>query len=223
MGPVKKTKSDKTKDKILIAARAVFARHPYHAASMRMIGKEGDFDHPIIRYHFPSKARLFETVISDICDEFYTANLQCYKGLEGIPPEQGFSQYIDRLIKYSNKNSESLSILMLNIAHSDTGDEEEKVPGYSKIPEFFARTRATFNEKVPVKASDEEVERYLDSFNTLLVSYLGASSCHASILGIKPNSTKYRSWVKKTLTFLFLSKLKRLIYGDDYRHPQTHS
>lgn len=214
---MKKSKSDLTKQRILTAARAVFARQPYHAASMRMIGKEGGFDHPIIRYHFPSKANLFKTVISDILDEFYEVNLNSYHGLQEMSPEDGLSEYIDRIILYARNNSESLKIVMLNIAQNDTTDEIEKVPGYEQIPDFFARTRNTFNEKISVRVSDEEVRRYVDSFNTLLVSYLGAGSCYASILGMKPDSRNYLTWVKETLMFLFLSKLKKMVYGEKIR------
>jgi len=87
----KAAKSEVTRERILRAARKVFAEHPYNAASFRMIGREGGFDHPLINYYFPRKADLFEAVVVEICEEFYQANISWFEGLEGLPPRQGLS------------------------------------------------------------------------------------------------------------------------------------
>ena len=87
----KNPKSEKTRHKILGAACKVFAKHPYNSASIRMVGKEGGFDHPLITYYFPTKADLFEAVVAEVCEEFYQANISWFEGLEGLPPRQGLS------------------------------------------------------------------------------------------------------------------------------------
>ena len=68
-------RGDETRQKILAAARKVFAAHPYNAASIRMIAAKGDFYHGLIRYHFPNKADIFEAVVEDAVKEF--CNIVC--------------------------------------------------------------------------------------------------------------------------------------------------
>ena len=197
-----------TRQRILDAAASVFARLPYHAASLRMIGREGDFNHEIIRYHFPSKAALFETVLSGICDGIYRANLSFLGEIAGLETGEGFSLYLDRFLDYHHRNPGALRIIVLNIAMTD---DPESVPGYRHIPALLSRTRATFQEKLAVTAPDDEVARFLYGFNNLLLHLLGASYCQANILGLKHTGPKYREWVKRTMTEIFLPHMKRIL------------
>jgi AcrR family transcriptional regulator len=61
------SRGEKTRRMILDAATKVFAMHPYNAASIRMIAAQGEFYHGLIRYHFPNKAKIFETVVEEAC------------------------------------------------------------------------------------------------------------------------------------------------------------
>ena len=201
-------KSDITRDRIISAAITVFARLPYQAASMRMIGKEGGFNHELIRYHFPNKAGLFETILHDICDDFYRFNTSFLAGLSGMNVEESFSLYIDRFLAHHFQNPEALRIIVLNMVITD---KPESIPGYRHIPEMLSRTRITFKEKIPISASDREIEGFVSGFNNLLLNLLGAGYCQASILGLKHTSIKYRKWVKTTLLEIFLPHLKRFI------------
>jgi AcrR family transcriptional regulator len=208
----KATKGEVTRERILLAARKVFAEHPYNAASFRMIGKEGVFDHPLINYYFPRKADLFEAVVMEICEEFYQANLACFEGLETMLPGEGFSLYLDRFLDFNIENPEPLRIIMLNVAQVDRLD---KIPGYQHIPEVMARTRKTFEERANLKASPKDIGMFQNSFNALVFFYLGASSCQAEILGMNPSSDEYLRWVKDTLMYLFLPRLEKLIFPDE--------
>jgi len=210
----KAAKGQVTRRKILRAARRVFAEHPYNAASFRMIGREGGFDHPLINYYFPRKADLFEAVVSEICEEFYRANLACFEGLEGLPPGEGLSLYLDRFLDFNIKNPEPLRIIMLNAGQVNSFQD---IPGYRHIPEVMARTRRTFEEKARLRASPEEIGMFQNSFNALVFFFLGAASCQAEILGMDPSSDEYLHWVKDTLTYIFLPHLEKLVFpdGDD--------
>ncbi len=204
-------KADVTRNRILNAARKVFARHSYHAASIRMIGAEGGFDHGIIRYHFASKAILFESVIKTICDEYVKSNESWLDGLEVMSPSKGFSLYLDRFLDYNFKHPDVIRIFMQNIAQAD---KPELIPGYKHIPDVLARTRRTFEEKITLNASKDEISMFVDSFNSQTIYFIGASSCQALSLGMKPESAKYRKWVKDTLMFIFLPHLFKLIFPD---------
>ncbi|TAL34010.1 MAG: TetR/AcrR family transcriptional regulator [Spirochaetes bacterium] len=200
-------KRELTRERIMAAARAVFAHHPYHSASMRMIGRAGKFDHALIRYHFPTKAGLFGTLLGEVCEELVAVNRSCLEGLTGIPLDKALARYLDRFLDFHFKDPAALRIIMLNIALADRPDA---IPGYRRIPEVLTRTRATFEEALPVPAPPGETARYHYAFNNLLINFLGAGSCQMIILGMKGRDEEYRAWVKETMTYLFLPPLKRL-------------
>ena len=201
-------KSEITREKILSAARTVFSEHPYKAASMRMIGKTGGFDHPLIHYYFPAKAELFEAVVAEICDDFYRNSMSWFDGLDRLLPKDGLPLYIDRFLDYNFKHPEAFKIISLN---SSQFDKLSEIPGYQHIPELLTKTRRIFETKVPMRASSEEIGRFINSFNTLVIFFLGSAPCQAEVLGMEPNSNEYRIWVKETLIYVFLPLLEKLI------------
>ena len=195
---------------ILDAAKSVFSGHPYHSASIRMIGKTAGIDHPLVSYHFRTKAELFEAVLSNICEEYYEATIKWFKGLDRLEPAQGLAQFIDRLLDFTRAHPEAFRILLLNMVQVH---ESEIIPGYRFIQDLFDRTTQTLKETVPMRASDDDIEMFRRSFNTLVINYLGASTYYAAILGLSPNSKKYMQWVKASLMSLFLPRLEQLIAG----------
>ncbi len=203
-------KAEITKEKILSAAKKVFSRHSYNAASIRMIGKEGEFDHGIIRYHFASKAELFEALLKKNCDEFYKKHLTWLDALETKSPETGLSLYLDRCLDYNFTHPESIRIFMKNISQTD---EPESIPGYYYIPEVLSKIRKAFESQIPLNASESEISMFIDSFNIMIINYIGASSCQAHTLRVKADSDVYRKWVKNTMMFIFLPHLKKLIFS----------
>ena len=206
-------KSDITRETILTAARKVFATHTYNAASLRMIATEGNFDHAIIRYYYPNKAVLFETVLTDACDKFYNANLKCLDGLEKANPTKGFSLYLDRVIDVSFNIQDVLKLFIQNITHIDT---PESIPGYKNIPEVIEKIRTSFEKNIPLKAPHDETGMFVYSFINLLINYLGANNCMSHILNMDHESKRYRKWVKDSLMTLFLPSLKRLLFAEQY-------
>lgn len=203
-------KKDITRAKILTAARKVFAKESFKAASIRMIANEGGFEFGLIRYYFPNKAALFETVMKDVCDEFIDGIEKWLDGINRLKPEEGFSIYLDRFLKHHFDNPETLRIIMNNVYRAEDPDLE--IPGYYYLPKALALTREAFENKISMSASQEEIFRFVDSFNAQVLMFLGASSCHANILGLKQDSDEYRRWVKDTLMYIFLPHLKRLLF-----------
>jgi AcrR family transcriptional regulator len=201
-------KSDVTREKILAAARKVFSEHPYKAASMRMIGQTGGFDHPLIHYYFSTKASLFEAVAAEISREIYLHNIRWFEGLDRLAPRDGLPLYIDRFLDYNFKHPEAFKIISLNAPQLDQLSE---IPGYQHIIEVLAQTRRTFAEKVPLRSTDPDFGRFINSFNALVVFFLGSASCQAEVLGVDPGSNEYRIWVKETLIYIFLPLLDKLI------------
>jgi AcrR family transcriptional regulator len=197
-----------TRAKILKAARKVFGEHPYHSASIRMIGKAAGLDHPLVSYYFRSKADLFETVLAGICEEYYEANAKWFQGLAEMDPQSGLTLYIDRLTDFTSGHPETFRILLLNMVQAK---ESHMIPGYRFIENLFDRAVQTFRQVVPMRASDHDIDMFTRSFNTLIVNYLGAGTYYARTLGLSPDSDEYLEWVKKSLISMFLPHLKGLI------------
>ena len=214
--PEKKKPTKKaTRSKILKAARKIFAQYAYHAASIRMIGKEAGIDHPLISYYFPSKAELFEAVLADIVQEWHKANEAWFEGLEKMGPEAGLSLFIDRMLDYSRKRPYAAQVFLLNMVQAQDADT---IPGYQAIQKFFDQSSQLLKSLVPMKATDSDIEKFRQSFTTLAMSYGGAKSYYAGILGIPANSRQYKQWVKEMLMDLFLTRLKQLIHGENSKN-----
>jgi AcrR family transcriptional regulator len=207
MGSEKK-KGTITKDRIFQAAMAVFARHPYQAASMRMIGQEGEFDHPLINYYFPTKAILFEAVTESICRKVYASNLEWYAGLQGQSLKKAFPLYLDRLIEHHKEHPEIFRILALNLAQADSVSD---IPGYSYFLELLELHARTFTNTLKPSCSNEDVIIFTSSFNSLVINFLGSEGTHAGMLSLEPGSDAYYEWVKKSLVYLFLPRLREML------------
>ena len=208
-------KGDATPQKIINAARKVFARHSYNAASIRMIAAEGGFEHGIIRYYFPNKADLFKTVLTIISDEYYEVNKSWLKGVEVMSPSKGFSLYLDRFLEYNFKHPDVIGVLVQNLSQSD---KSEFIPGYQIITDMLAQNKQVVEEHIPFNAPREEIHMFIDSFNALVFTYIGASSYQATLSGINRDSKKYRKYVKDTLLFILLPILTHLIFPERNDH-----
>jgi AcrR family transcriptional regulator len=215
MAPAKKNNSKKkkqTREKILKAAAQVFAEYPYHTASIRMIGKEAKIDHPLVNYYFPNKAALFEAVIEHVTDKYYQANILWFNGLEKINPEAGLGLYLDRFFDFALKHPSAFRIIALNLVQAE---EHDVIPGYERVRDFFNKTKQNFKDAISMRGTDDDIDMFLNSFNTLAINYLAAGTYYASILGIAPGSRQYLKWVKKTMIFVLLPRLKHIIRGEN--------
>lgn len=203
-----KAEKSSTRDKILKAARKVFAEHPYNAASIRMIGKTAEIEHPLVNYYFPTKSNLFQMVLEDIAEENYQATQDFLKDMDKMKPYDGFNLYLDRLMAYNRKQPHAFRVLLLNMVQAE---HAATIPGFKIIQDISRRTAQAFKNKVPLKASEEKIERFTTSFNSMVINYLGAQQYYAEILGMPPGSDSYAAWVKETLVYLFLPHLRNLI------------
>lgn len=211
MRQLKKGKGFETRKKILGAARKIFAKHPYHVASIRMVGKEGGFDHPLISYYFPSKEKLFEAVVVEMVDEFNTFEKTLYNGLEGYTLKEGLLVFIRRVINFHYENPELMRTVMQNTAHMD---KLEDLPGFELFINFMSHFMTTMQQSLPIKVSMDEVSRLVYSFSALIINYLGASSSYATVLRMEPDSPRYREWVQETMLLLFFPRLLGIILSE---------
>ena len=211
ISPKKGLHKKPTREKILEAATLVFSDYPYHSASIRMIGKAAQIDHPLINYYFPTKAALFEEVLKIATEKYYVANISWFDGLTALGPAKGLALYIDRFLDFALKHPKTQRIIALNLVPAE---RSEIIPGYHLMQNFFEKTTRTLTQAIPLKGSNREIEMLTTSFNTLAVNYLGAKTYYAGILGMDPASRQYMDWVKDSLVYMILPRLKQLLGGN---------
>ena len=213
---IKDTKGERTRGVIVGAARKIFSRHPYHTASMRMIGKEAGVEHPLINYYFPTKASLFETIVEDLCEEFIRSHADWLDAVREMKITEGFMKYIDLLLDFNQRKPEPLRILALNISQAENISQ---IPGYRHFPELIEGLLRTFSEKMTNGLQTEELRMFVQSFNFLVISFLGASPCIAQVQEMDPEGSRYRDWVRSTLGFIFLPRLRDIILAAAGKKP----
>ncbi|MEW5734623.1 MAG: TetR/AcrR family transcriptional regulator [Thermodesulfobacteriota bacterium] len=198
-------KGEIAREKIMEAARRVFAKLPYNVASLRMIAKEGGFDHPLIRYYFPTKADLFAAVVERLVEEFYQAHFTWLEGLDTMPAGQGFKTMLSRVVDYDEKNPDAMRIIMQNLPQVDRLDS---IPGYQLVPMLFETMRSTYLKKVPLSGPEEEVEMFFSTFFATIVNGLGGSTAYSQHLNLSP--AEYRNWLKEAFSCMYIPWLVRL-------------
>ncbi len=207
-------KGENTRKRILHAAKDVFSKHPYHSASVRMVGKAGNFDHPIIHYYFPKKAGLFDAVVENLLEELKAFDTSWFEGLGKFSVAEAFDILIDRVFEFHYKSPELFRTVMQNTAYIEDYENFPAAHHYSEFHESFIKT---FNEKIAYKAPPEDASKFIYSFTVLATNYLGASTTYSEIMNIEENSDEYKSWVKDTLAFILLPRLEKLVFGDSKR------
>jgi AcrR family transcriptional regulator len=204
----KQKKAKQTQTAILNAACLIFAKHAYNAASIRMIANEGKVPHALIRYYYPTKADLFEAVAKQICENIYDTCAKAIDETSRMNRKQGFSVYILRLIEFSKNHPWAFRIFLLNLSVETV----EAIPGQSRFVGVVEKIREKLSESLRLNASHDEICRFTDSLNALVMYYLGAPDSAAWLLHLNPDSDEYTQWVHQTLVEIFLPTLDRLFH-----------
>ena len=212
-GSVKKneTKGEATRRRIIAVARRVFSRYPYNATSIRMIGAEGKFDFTLLYHYFPTKAELFEAVVSLLLEEHTQAVRSIISELKPGSLRENTRQLIDSLLDYCFSNPDVMRGSMQNAAQVD---RFEDLPGFDILTRFLVDSLALFREIMPLPAGDERTRMWLYGFGIVVFNCVGAAAYHARALGMNAHGRRYRQWVKDTLMYMFYPSLKVLVFSD---------
>lgn len=199
------TKGDITREKIMKAARVVFAKHPYSAASIRLIGKEGRMDFTLIHHYFPTKDDLFQAITQELFDEF-TRHVYIWK--EGLGSEtlyNGLSIHTQRILDYCFSHPHGISLIIQNMASS-----EYSLPlmqGFQYFSDFMGEIENVF----PTSHLREQVKRWQYAQVFMILNLVGASSYFARLLDMDAHSGEYKTWVRETLLFILYPGFRRLV------------
>jgi AcrR family transcriptional regulator len=203
-----KEKKEKTRDKILKAARQVFARYPYQAASIRMISKLGEVDPALISYHFGSKAELFKALLDGMLLQHLGSLDTWNKAVKPMRATRGLSVLLDYLLEEHRHRPELFRFVSLNFQQADP---DNPIPGYDLIEGFITTSVKKMNELLELNMPDHEADTFVRAISILLVSCLGNADSYAKMMGMDPESIDYFNWVKDTVLFMALPRLKLML------------
>ena len=193
------------KEKILIAAKKVFSLHPYASATMRMIAKEAQIDHPLIIYYFSTKAILFEAVLKDLIELYKQAMPGWFLGIREMGLVDGVSTYLDRALGFHFEHPEMFRIILLNMTQSVK--KGGMVPAYQLIQNIFHMWVDGFSRRPRFNIKPEQTRSFLRCISLLMINLIGAREYHAEIQGMDPKSDAYLGWVKKQIMFIVVPVL----------------
>jgi len=202
-----KRDSKATQAKILDAAYRVFAKNEFGAASIRMIAREGGVPHGLIRYYFQNKVDLFETVAKQVSDDIYKATESALVESMATSVEEGFLIYVTRLVEFAKAKPWAFRILTLNLSM----EKDTLVPGKELFLNIIEKVRARVISLARFKASQDEIWRFTDSFNALIMYYLGTPESAAWLLHLDPDSEVYTDWVCQTMFEIFYPNFQKLL------------
>lgn len=203
----RKGQKKETREKILAAARNVFCNYPYHSASIRTIGKLAEIEHPLISYYFPNKADLFVSTLKTVCSLHLEAEKKMFETIKSMGPERGLSLFLDLQLDYFRTNPEAYRMIALNMVQSI---DDESIPGYDLIKETINESVKNFKEIVGLPANEYELDMFSRATLSHMINFLGAAYFHSALLNMEPDSFQYLNWVKETILFNLLPRLKLL-------------
>lgn len=206
------SRSDATKEMIISAARKVFAKNPYHKASIRMIASEGGFHFSLINHYF-TKSELFGAVASQVSEELLVDFSSWLKGLLDLSPEEGFSLFLDRALDHFFKHPDVLLILMKNAGEAGS---KETSPAFDHFSRYVFTGGDILMKELRMEKSVENIVVWLYGVLNLFINFVGAASYHCQVLKMDPNGVEFRKWIKKCLMFLFTPTLKELFQGKQF-------
>ncbi|MEW6078259.1 MAG: TetR/AcrR family transcriptional regulator [Thermodesulfobacteriota bacterium] len=199
-----------TRQRIIDAARRVFAAYPYDRATIRMIGQVGNFDFSRIHHMFPTKAALFEAVLQENFREFVDTIASWQEGAAGLPPDEVFVHYLQKGLTYCFEIRETVSLLVINIAHYENYRD---VSGFPFMAKVHSNMLEMVRQSAPPQVPFEKVSRWLYTIIMMGYTFAGAPSYPARMMKLKPDTAAYRQWVFETLCFVFMPSLVNNVKG----------
>jgi AcrR family transcriptional regulator len=208
----KTSRADLSRRKILDAARTVFARYPYGAASVRKIEKAGGFNYALIRYYFGSKKGLFEAVALELANEYIQHLLPIIReALDHADQETALNRFINQLFEFGFAHPDGPATIMLNIGQAQLFDGT--LMGLSAIRRYFSQVTKIMTESLSFPASEGEIDTWVFVFTMLAANFIGARTFHAAALHLDPESDQYRQWVKRAVLSVFAPVLNGFLHG----------
>ncbi|MDY6824227.1 MAG: TetR/AcrR family transcriptional regulator [Thermodesulfobacteriota bacterium] len=210
---VRQTKGEMSRKKILEAARRVFTRYPYNAASIRKIGREGGFDFTLVHHYFPTKRSLVEALAENFHYDFFQMTTTWLSEVtrsknDYIDLYNGFKSFIDHCVAFYFNTPSAPALIMQNIGHPE---QMEGIPGFKASKGFYEELNRFMKDLLPVTASRQTLQKWHYCLTMLINTFIGTPGYPARLLNMDPEGPEYRQWVKTTLTDLFYPSLRQMV------------
>lgn len=178
----------KSKDKILEAARHLFAEKGFHGTATHEIAKTAKVNHSLIFHHFKSKEELWRAVKQSIaCLAMPTATL--------VPPTEHFEDWLNDLMDYYyrfyQENKEIRRILTWQQLEFSGEDNAKKVPYLSDYFKDLSRSFVHYQSRGVIDSSLDAgditfyVVATLNGMVTVLDSFILSEDQDAYIMFVK--------------------------------------
>lgn len=172
---------------------------------MRMIAKEARTDHPLIIYHFSSKAALFEEVMRELIEEFSREISNWFNGITEMTLPEAISTYLDRAMAFHRENPEITRIAVLNMTQAIR--KPKLIARYQYIQRVIDLSTDQFQEGSRFKINARQANYLIKGTSLLIINLMGAREYHAEIQGLDPTSDEYFGWAKEVIMFMILPVL----------------
>jgi AcrR family transcriptional regulator len=114
-----------TRDKILIAARGVFALRGFSGTSVREVAEIAEVNKAMIYYYFQDKADLYRAVLSDSFEAM--KDIWAHDVFQGnAPAREKLQKYIEFFICFQHNNEDLRKILAMEFSNTGTKNDNLK-------------------------------------------------------------------------------------------------
>lgn len=135
-----------TRDKILDAAEALFARRGFSGVGMREVAEAAGLGKSSLFHHFKSKIELYAAVLQRILD---LIELRLIRGLaQGGSPLERFDRWLDTLIDLLAEHPSTARLLLRSLFEDDdlTGESPEERDVEKVIDRIFTNASSLLRE-----------------------------------------------------------------------------
>lgn len=203
-----KGRNQETRETILEAALQIFTKYPYQNAALRMIGKMARIEHPLISYYYGSKADLFRAVLNRMIKQRLELQKTWFTEVKSMGVDRGFSIFLDNLLEDFRRRPGLFHVVSLNLHQVDL---DNPIPGYDLIEEFIKTDVGRMKEYLELEVPDFEAEMFIRAMSSLLIAFLGGANSQAKMMGMEADSIVYYNWVKDTVLFTLLPRLRMMV------------
>ncbi|MFO8049421.1 MAG: TetR/AcrR family transcriptional regulator [Desulfosudaceae bacterium] len=204
------TKGELTRRRILTAARRVFCRQSFAAASLRTIAAEAGVRHPLVVHYFGSKTALFEEVSAAIQKEILEDHPRFFHRLQSLEADERPRFYLDGIIRQGLRQPDAYRLMLLNAV--EAGRPDQPMAGLERMIKIHEQVLALISEVVLDQAPRPETAMFLLVLTLVVVHFAGGKAFHQQVLNL-PADADYEEWVRDTVAQIFLPALEAIPAG----------
>lgn len=169
----RKKASNKTKEKILMAAKEVFIEYGYEDAKVNDIAKKADVTKTMLYYHYNSKENMLNEIIGETLSYIVTV-LEIKMNDVDISNENEFLKYIHDMADVWYENRGIVKLILLQVLK----DEDYGKMIKERLSLFYDRILDLFIDQGYEIKNKEKVNFHLFFFNTMPMVMYSVLSDH---------------------------------------------